>query len=380
MHIPSKKQIEKAYTRLIIDHAFFATILLKQERVEDTVNPTMWVDGKRLGYNPDFVMERTFDELVGVLAHEVMHLVFKHHLRRGDRHPKKWNMACDYVINNSLVDDWGFILPKGALINSAYSGKSADEVYSMLPDPPDGDGDGYGDGGWGEVKDQPGSNGKAMSRDERDKAEAEMKVDINQAYNACKSQGNLPAGIKRMVEEMNDPKLPWREILSRFLGERAKVDYSLTKPNKRFAHMDVIMPGLDGETFGKVVLACDTSCSIDEGMLKEVCSEVLECLNQYDDEGVDVTLTVLWCDTKVYPEEVGIGGNPNPQGGGGTDFAPVFEYIAENNVQAKAVIYITDGECDSFGEQPGIDVIWGITSDGRKDFSPPFGEVMHIAN
>jgi predicted metal-dependent peptidase len=72
----------------------------------------MATDGVSLFFNPDFVDTLSAAELARVLAHEVADPALQHHTRRGDRSPKRWNMACDYAINPLLIDA-GLLIPLG---------------------------------------------------------------------------------------------------------------------------------------------------------------------------------------------------------------------------------------------------------------------------
>ena len=136
----------------------------------------MATDGRVLDYNPRFVTGLGPDELVGVLAHEVMHNALAHPGRRGLRDPTQWNVACDLAVNPLLVQA-GFALPASRLMPGAGAyahlppGRSADEYYALLgpvhpPTPSDdtrtGDGDGEqrpGDpGGCGSVTDPAGAS------------------------------------------------------------------------------------------------------------------------------------------------------------------------------------------------------------------------------
>lgn len=370
----AEKLMAKATARVVIDEPFFASILLRQNRMEDTSCDTAWVDGESLGYNPDFIKSLDPSELKGLLLHEVMHLVYMHHLRRGDREHRQWNVAGDHVINLGLHEG-GYILPNGGLMDPQYKDMYTEEVYGKLPPcPPGGNGNGKMPG-WGEVRDKK-AKGKKLTGAALKDAINQTKVLINQAHNAAKARGNVPAGVDRMVKDMNDSKLPWRQILSRFVGEKAKNDYSWSYPNRRYLPQGIILPGLDSEGFGKIILANDTSASISEKQLKEIASEAVGCLAMYDEEGIDVKLTCLWCDTKVHVQYIGVGDTPVPQGGGGTDFVPVFDWIDENEVKPQALIYCTDGHCHSFPDKPAYDVLWGVI--GKHDFKPPFGEVMHV--
>ena len=374
----AKDRVDNMVSRICFDEPFFAVILMSQVRRLDRTCSTAWVDGTTLGYNPDFIESLDRDELKGLLLHEVGHLMHLHHLRRGGRDPKGWNIAGDYVINKELKDS-GYKLPKGGLISDAYDGMATEDVYATLPKEPDGGG--YSDSGreLGDVRDQKTPSGTPMSDSENQEAQKDMQVKINQAYEAAKRAGNVPAGVERLVKELNDPKLPWREVLARWIGEKSKNDYSWSVPNRRYLPQDIVMPGPDGFTFGKVALACDTSASIDQDMLRDIASEALGCLSMYAEEGLEVTLPCLWCDTEVTYQELADGDVPKPEGGGGTHFTPVFEYIEEHDIKPKALIYITDGYCDDFPSvEPDYDVLWGIVG-GNDGFNPPFNwEVMHV--
>ena len=67
-----------------------------------------------------------------------------------------------------------------------------------------------------------------------------------------------------------------------------------------------------------------------------------------------------------------------PQGRGGTEFDPVFHHIDKSGEQPVGLVYLTDGYGYVGVEQPQYDVLWVITECGDKDFTPPFGEVIHL--
>lgn len=124
----------KARTQLLLDEPFFGTLVMRLPLVEDRSCKTMWVDGTRIGYNPKFVAKCTNEELKGVFCHEVLHVTNGHCWRRGDRDPKDWNEACDYVINPIVVGA-GMMLPEGALINPDFKGQPAEQVYDTIHRP-----------------------------------------------------------------------------------------------------------------------------------------------------------------------------------------------------------------------------------------------------
>ncbi len=401
--------IDKAYVALVCDHPFWSTLLLNLEKVVDT-SATMWTDGKRLGYNPEFCEKIGKEQTIGVLAHEAAHVFLKHMLRRKDRDPVLWNIACDHVVN-ALVLDSGLKLPDGAL--PPIRGKTAEEVYDGLlqkqkqqQQQPEGQGQGEGGGqrvprqsqqqgqeqgdqeiqgdppksdqqgqGWGEVRDQKGENGGDLSDAEKGQAERDVDIIIKQSDTAAKREGKLPAGMDRLIEQVLEPKIDWRDVLQRFIGERARSDYSWQRPNPRYFNRGIVLPSLDSYGIGKVVLAGDTSGSM-TSVLPRVFSEIISALDVYEEQHTQ-GITVMWCDTKLTEQVVSDISDLKPVGGGGTDFAPVFQAVNARHNDAKAVVYITDGECSSFGEEPSCPVLWVLT-ERNSYFKPPFGEVLVI--
>ena len=128
----TKDKISKARAGLILDQPFFGSLSLKLILKEDRTCETAWTDGVSLGYNPAFIDELHLDQVKGLLAHEVMHCACAHNTRRGNRDGKRWNIAADYAIN-PLLNEAGFALPPGVLFDFSYKGKSADEIYTLLP-------------------------------------------------------------------------------------------------------------------------------------------------------------------------------------------------------------------------------------------------------
>lgn len=391
--------IDKAYVALVCDHPFWSTLLLNLEKVVDT-SATMWTDGKRLGYNPEFCEKIGKEQTIGVLAHEAAHVFLKHMLRRKDRDPVLWNIACDHVVN-ALIIDSGLKLPDGAI--PPIRGKTAEEVYEGLlqkqkqqqqqqPQGPQGQGQGLpqqgqqqGQGdpsksdqqgqGWGEVRDQKSESGGDLSDAEKAEAERDANILVQQAATAAKRAGKLPAGMDRLIEQVLEPKVDWRDVLQRFIGERARSDYSWQRPNPRYFNRGIVLPSLDSYGIGKVVLAGDTSGSM-TSVLPRVFSEIISALDVYEEQHTQ-GITVMWCDTKLTEQVVSDISDLKPVGGGGTDFAPVFQAVNARHGDAKAVVYITDGECSSFGEEPSCPVLWVLTKRNRY-FKPPFGEVLVI--
>lgn len=380
------KKVIAARAGLILDAPFFGNLALRLNIKEDPSCKTAWTDSITLGFNPEFIDGLTLDETKGNAAHEVGHCMLSHHTRRNGRNLRKYNEACDYVLNLILIEA-GFVLPKGVLINPAYKGMSVDKVYRLLPDPPpskDGEGGEGGQnndpGGCGEVRDfkpasQDGANGSEPTPAQLSQSEQDWKIAVAQARQIAKGMGSMPAGIDRLVGEILDPKVDWKTILRRFVEVSACNDYSWQMPNRRFIQQGIYLPRLHSKELKPPVLVCDMSYSRDDEALKASAAEISAILEEYD-----TTLYVVYCADRVNGVEVFTSQDLplelHPKGSGGTDFRPPFEWVREQGIDPGCLIYLTDLECSRFPEDPGYPVLWGYM--GQNGETPPFGDVIHI--
>lgn len=370
----------KAKVGLLSDHPFFAMLALKMQYIADDMlhipNPesrTMCVDGRTIRYCPAFVDSLSVDELKGVIAHEVMHVAMLHHTRINGRNHPKWNRACDYAINPIILKEARLALPKGALIDPIFTGMSAEEIYSKLPDmPKDNQGQGQGQGndnpdpgGCGAVAQAP-----VKSESERHQEEAEVKQMVAQAAAQAKRAGNLPGSLERLIEEVLAPTVNWREVLARFLTVLNRADYTFKRPSPRY--LPLYLPVLESIEVGEFVLVLDTSGST-YGIIEKFVAEMHGILNAFG-KG----FKLIHVDTKVaHVEDIeDEPGKIKIHGGGGTDFVPAFEWLAEQCIEPSALVYLTDGECNSFPAEPEYPVLWATYN--NKHFTPPFGEVVPI--
>lgn len=362
--------LTKAKAALILDQPFFASLLLGMPIIEDKSVKTLATDGDKILYNPDFMDKLSLGETVFVMAHETMHCVFQHMMRRGAKNHNKYNIAADYVINDLLVKEKIGLMPEGCLLDDdlVKAGKYTTEgVYALLPDSTENQGSGGPGGALDDVRggdeDQAGMAQK----------ESEMKVKIIQAANAAKMMGKMSQSIERLVKNLVATKTDWRSLLRRFLSERAKTDLSYAKPKRRFMADDVNLPSLIGEKMGAVVVAVDCSGSIDDKVLAMFSSEIDKIIS----DTMPAMTHVIYFDSKVLRQD-SFGPDDNFKisacGGGGTAFSPIFEHIESNELAPVACIVLTDLQCNDFGNTPSYPVLWAATGDG----SAPFGEIVLI--
>lgn len=378
------KRAEKQVIELVMTQPFFAALFLGLTRSYTDDVDTMATDGASLLVSPKFTRDLSESQILGTFVHEVLHVALGHPWRKGDREHRKANMAMDYAINQ-IIDDLiksgvrGIELPAGALLDPQYAGMSWEEIYERLPDlPPDGGGgSGSGSGcGPGEVLDgvNPTDPDTGKPKSNEDMA-AEWKGKLAQAAQAARMQGNLPAGIERLVDEVLAPKVPWRTVLRRFLTEIVRNDYDWMKPDRRFLPDDIYIPDIgDEEAAGEIVVAFDTSGSIDGPMLDAFMAEV----NSIHGDLRPIKTHCVACDAAVHntaefgPDDKIIFA---PQGGGGTSFEPVFDWVEKQRINCKALVYLTDLYGSHRQTPPGYPVLWASWSDCT---DVPWGEVVQV--
>lgn len=373
----ARNKIGKARAQLLIAQPFFGSLALRLQLEETPGLGTMGTDGKSIVYDPEFVHKLRGDELQAVVAHEVMHCALQHVTRLKTRNHGKFNQAGDYAIN-PILKDAGFTLPDGGLFDPAYAGKSADEIYNLLPDPPDGNGDGIGGnfGGCGHFSKATGDSGKPASPAEAKQMENDWKAATAQAAQQARKAGKLPGGLDHLVDDLLNPKIDWKAALRSFIQVVTDQNESRWVPtNRRFAHTGLYLPSHKSTKLPHLVVAFDTSGSVSDEELQAFVAEMNSIL-----EESPTKVTSLMCDTEVtavkeYSQyDLPLVGVETP-GRGWTCFNPVFDHVAEMDEAPAAIIFATDGmPCDT-PQDPGIPVIFITTQ--VEDFAS-FGDVIKI--
>jgi predicted metal-dependent peptidase len=358
-------RLAKAKTALILEHPFIGTVALSMPFLLSREVPTAATNGKRVLFNPDFCNELTDEELKFLVAHECLHPMLEHNYRRQERQHRRWNNAADYVINKLLIDDSIGRMPKRGLHDpSIYTagGGTSDGIYNILPEQDESDG---AEHGLDNCEDAEGSPA------EQAQEQAEWKVKVAQAAQAAKMMGKLSANMERLVDEVLRPKVDWRDVLQRFLVKARTDQRSFSRFNRRFIAQGMYLPSVSGEQMGEIVFAVDCSGSIDQHTIAQFAAEI----SNVKDDLMPARIHVMYFDSEVshvesYEQHDDL--DIKPHGGGGTDFAPVFDEIIEHGLTPVAIVFLTDLCCSSFGNQPDAPVLWVSTDEGNA----PFGEVV----
>lgn len=364
------KRLSKAKTGLILEHPFIGSVAINMPFELDSNIQTAGTNGKRVKFNPEFIEKLTDEELKFLVAHECLHPMLEHNYRRNGRQAKRWNMACDYVINQLLQDERiGKFIEGGCLNQATYNagGGTSDGIYNILPEQNE-DGSVGDIGGTGSDLE----DGEGSQADQQQEA-AEWRVKVAQAAQAAKMMGKLSANMQRFVDEVLQPKVDWRDVLRRFV-QKAKTDQrTFARPNRRFLSQGMYLPSVSGEVLGEIAIAVDCSGSIGQREINEFATEI----RGMKEEGNPAALHIIYFDSEVcHYDHFGRDDDVHiePHGGGGTAFSPIFKYIEDNTIVPVACVVLTDLQCNDFGNAPDYPVLW-VSNDSDK---APWGEVVKM--
>lgn len=350
---------------------------------------TLATDGRFFYYNSEFVNSLSVKQTEFGFGHEVLHNVYEHcglDGRCGSRDPKLFNFACDYAVNQDLMDQkiGEKITQIQILLDAKYKGMSAEEIYDllyqnaskldidkMLKQMLDEHLDGEAADGKGTATGRP-----TYSEAERKQIRDDVKEAMLSAAQSC-SAGALPDGVKRIIGAMTEPKMNWKELLQQQILSTIKNDYTWMKSSRRSWHMDAILPGQSNAEMIDICISVDLSGSISNAQCSDFFAEIHGIMELYNSFKIHV-----WTfDTEVYNPAVFTQDNMDelltyqPQGGGGTLFEANWEFMKEHNIEPKKFIMFTDGyPCRHWcppGDEEYCDTIWIIH--GSETIEPPFG-------
>ena len=367
-------EFSKAASRLTCTNIFFTSLLysLKIEARED-LPAAAATDGVHLYYHPKlFAEDFTEQERVFVLVHELLHVILFHSLRRGIRDPMRWNIACDHAVNLLCVE-YEFTKPKDCYCDNQYKGMTAEQIYDKLTQEEKEGGKGEGQGGLaGDVMDYDPSQNGGITKADVERATA---IATECAMQAAKAAGLDSAGMKRMIGNAQVEREPWYEHLRRYITSMNARQYNWARIDSRRAVLHgVISPQQKSEAVGKIVFGVDCSGSITDKQLSAMGAHVSDLLKDVTPDSV----IVVYFDSKVchvdeFTDVFG-GIKLEPHGGGGTDFAPVFKYVAEYHSDAQLLLMMTD-LYGNFGD--GNDVCDTLWVSGTENVEVPFGILIH---
>ena len=405
-----QEKITRAKTKLVLKHPFFSILalsLLFRNAKEDGMPmiDTMATDGKHIWWDEEFVDGCSVLEIVGVIAHEVLHVVFMHMLRRGIRDPLIWNIACDHAINH-IVLDAGLALPSDAYFDEKYRNWLVDAIYDDLikkeeelkkrrrlgrpcndgPDGPSGAGDKPGEQGskdgrkslWGIVTEPRNDDGTPMSEADKQELQEEIKIKVVQAATAAKSIGNLPVALEGLIKAVGQPTVNWKGYIQDWVSGKTPDDYTWKRPNRKMLGLyNMIAPSIQFNGAGIGVISIDTSGSVSDEELVKYVTEVMGVVEICNPDKV----YIMQHDAEVHRVDVWEQGDDFKQlkitHRGGTRIKPSFKKAETFDEQIDWMICFTDMGINDFPtpkEAPDYPVLWAATG---PDIAP-FGTYISL--
>jgi predicted metal-dependent peptidase len=393
-----REMLITARVGLLLKASFFGNLATRLKLVNaDEWCSTAATDGRNFYYNSRFIKMLKPKEIEFLFGHEVLHCVYDHFGRRGDRDHQLFNIANDYCVNADLIKHrvGEKITSVPCLHDPKYDGMSSEEIYDLLYEKAekidigklldqmidehlDGEGDADGDDdGDGDEKDGKSRRPK-LSAEERQAIKDEIKEAMLAAAATVDGAGNLPAGVKRLIQELTEPQMNWRELLRMQLESTIKSDYTWMRASRKGWHMDAVMPGMKVDPMIDIAVALDASGSISETMLKDFLGEIQGIMDSFP----AYKIHVFTFDTEAYNPAQYDSDNLDDicdyevKGGGGTDFDAIYSYLKENEIEPKRLVVFTDGyPFGSWGDENYADTVWILH--GTTTIEPPWGQYAY---
>jgi predicted metal-dependent peptidase len=381
-----REKLISARVGLLLKASFFGNLATRLKLINaDEWCATAATDGRNFYYNTRFIEMLRPKEIEFLFGHEVLHCVYDHFGRRGDRDPQLWNIANDYCVNGDLVKHnvGEKITSVPCLYDRKYDGMSSEEVYDalyenatkidigklldqMIDEHLDGDGEGDGD--------EEGKGRPRLSAEEKQAIKDEIKEAMLAAAATVDGAGNLPAGVKRLIQQLTEPQMNWREILRMNLESTIKADYTWMRASRKGWHMDAVMPGQKPDEMIDVAVMLDASGSISPDMLRDFLSEIQGIMDSFPSYKIHVVTFDTQCYNPAQYDSDNLDSmiDYEVSGGGGTDFDCIFTYLKEEEITPRRLIVFTDGyPFGSWGDAEYCDTTWILH--GTTTIVPPWG-------
>ena len=392
---PIVEKLTTGRVGLLLKAPFFGNMATRMKLIDASDwCPTAATNGRDFMYNKKFVEKLSVKKLEFLFAHEICHGIFDHFGRLGSRIPMLANIAQDYAVNQILVDEriGEKITEVDICYDAKYRGMAWEEIYdelfeksekmsmeqllSQLGDLLDEHINEEEGAGAGNKDGKDGKGKPSLSKEEAEQIRQEIKNAMIQSA-AAAGAGKVPAGIQRMIKNITEPKMDWRQLVQQEIQSIVRNDYSFQRVNRKSMHSGAILPGMKEATTIDVAISIDMSGSIGDEDATAFLSEIKGIMDQYEDFKIN-----LWCfDTDIYNHRVITHDEAHelvdyePQGGGGTDFEANWRFMEENGIQPKKFIMFTDGyPCGGWGDEDYCDTIFIVK--GNEQAEAPFGQTV----
>ncbi len=387
-----EQEIQRFKMELLRKMPFYGDVLMQLSFVGDKSVEAAATNGKTIWYNPTFFSELDPGERNFILMHEFFHVLLRHGIRNADarRDMNIWNVACDVIINDLLLKlqshmkeaNIPFKRPEMGIFATVSPSETAENLYVIIKADNE-------NNNTGKVKIRAGYNGNSTYQTTTKEADvpcdikpfeltAEECIAHDQRLQemirtaAQKNRGTMgsyfiPSEIFTLTESK---RINWKKLLKEFLSQETGGDSSYTTPERKYLHMDMILPGhsLTEETLEEIWAFIDSSGSVGRDEMKQFLTQLYRISREFH-----CIVNICYWDTSVTDVYKKIRREDDilkcvPHHSGGTDINCVYRWIRENKVKPDVMLILTDGyfghlTTPDFSSQLGKKTILVLSSD-----------------
>lgn len=415
-----EEKFAKAVLKLRNLRPFYSSLYEAIEKVEVEYIDTIGVTCDKIIYNKKYIDKLEFEEFMFDTLHELSHIALMHVVRRENRDPFLWNIACDLYVNKMISEEFrvvpgiyrdsDIIKITPTIVFDQYmdiNEEIVEDIYNRIEKQANEQGyfsctenktyvfdtskhpDRYHN--YIRINRQSCSdlvdNGEDKNRQEDKNRKVIIDAKTRAEMSGGSSNNNIGCGtgkLEELIDKLLESKVDWKKLLRKYCIQYKSKDISFSSPDKRMFYQDVIYPGEHSESeevLKNVKLCIDTSGSISKEDLGYFIGQVGQLLKTFKtsaelinwDTEIESIRNIQ--DNQILGEEA-----RKVKGRGGTDASCLFEYFDSKQCKIKpfVVVVFTDGYIpiikNSKWQKRYKNTIWIMTKDHNNEFNPPFGK------
>lgn len=365
-------------------------------------------DGENFYYAPEYFiklyMKKGIQGINRFFLHTLFHLLYRQ-IRKTSKQSQLWLLACDMVVEYT-IDSLGMERVAGSMPRAGQSlceeiwdageGLSTEEVYEKLKNKEMSIEE---ISFWRNTFQQDDFALWKEIKDEQINKLLECAVLLKKSGTDGNGNGFGKRGLERGIRQewyelQAERKRAYHKFLQRFMVEKEELQLDMETFDyipylfglSRYKNLPLLEPLEYTETkkLQELVIAIDTSASCKRPVVQRFLQETYAVLGQQENFFKKMRVHIIQCDCyvqedvmvtcekewKEYLKHIKI------QGGGGTDFRPVFQYVDKLILEKKlknlkALLYFTDGDGIYPNEKPDYEAVFLLTKKPPKEANVP---------
>lgn len=375
--------LQKVRIDFMFNHPFFSVLALSLKLKEDETAKNLFeTNGRSIFFNSQHAEGLGKSEVLHLYAHVLLHVALRHALRRKNREQERWNLACDLAVEG-ILDQLGNVGKRPEsfpAIPENFRNLSAEEIYERLSSSDENE-----ESGESEVEssdDLRTEENAEQENHEEDSTGEELDLILLQAQAAASQGTKLPGFLLKEINDVIQPEIgledKLRDYLVLSLFEKSS-DYR--RPARRYIHSGLYLPGMIPlKDRLSVTVAIDSSASVSKELYKKFLGVIIRTCQEFHEFSVHV----LPFDDSVRDDlEARIESFDNaeeiiyriPKTSGGTDLAPLLDYLENQPQLPEILIVISDGKFEMYRPSP-VETIFLITEEDRLETFADYGRVI----